>query len=115
MPWRQHRAIPVTLTSRVRDHVSSDVLVGPSSSAGETPALLYSTCSPPKVSTANGDGGGDALVVGDVSGHEGGLTAGVDDGRHDLGAVGDVGNDDRGSLARRTARRRHVRGRPPRP
>ena len=40
IPWRQHRATPVTLTSSTVVHVSSVVSSGPPSSAGEMPALL---------------------------------------------------------------------------
>jgi len=51
--YLQQRETPLTLISSTRSHTASLVFVGLSSSPGETPALLYSTCSPPNVATVS--------------------------------------------------------------
>src|SRR4029079_14460443 len=50
--YLQPRSTPSTLMSIVFWYVPTDVVTGLSSSPNMTPALLYSTCSPPKGSTA---------------------------------------------------------------
>jgi hypothetical protein len=66
-----------------------------------TPALLYRTCNPPKVSTAI-DGSSDGFLVGHVAPHVGGLATSGRDRLDRIVAVRHVGDDHLGPLGGET-------------
>ena len=108
-PYLHPNATPLTLMSSVVSQIDASVSVTEPSWLIITPALLYRTCRPPKRSTA-------ALTIASASASSDDVrvdvqrlpAGGLDLGGHRLaGIVGDVGEDDRGSLAREQSRGDH--------
>jgi hypothetical protein len=90
------RAMPVTLTSRTRDHVSSLVVVV----GGRDACVVVEDVQPAVIVDGMLDRGAHAVVVGHVDRRRRGAPAGGGDRRHRVRAVGDVGNENGRPLPR---------------